>query len=182
MDCTMRKLRLSPFLTSILAGIFLLTVDPSVGLDRQPNADYHARRQALAKTVGGMVVLFAPRESEGPSDLYGFRQEDNFYYLSGVGEPGVALLIAPAVEGTSDKPGQPYTEILFLPPRNLTQEKWTGPKLGPENPEASKLTGFEHVQDMAKLPEEVMKLSSGARPVVYTDVASHDQSSASDEL
>src|SRR5580693_8795785 len=179
MDCTMRKLRLSPFLASILAGIFLLTVDPSVALDRQPNGDYHARREALARKVGGMVVLFAPMESEGPNDLYGFRQEDNFYYLSGLSEPGVALLIAPAVEGTSDKPAQPYTEILFLPPRNLTQEKWTGPKLGPENPEASKVTGFDHVQDMAKLPEDVMKLSTGARPVVYTDVASHDQISAS---
>ena len=175
----MRKLRLSLFLTSILASIFLLTVDASVALDRQPNADYHARRQALARKVGGMVVLFAPLESEGPNDLYGFRQEDNFYYLSGLSEPGVALLIAPAVEGTSDKPAQPYTEILFLPPRNLTQEKWTGPKLGPENPEASKVTGFDHVQDMAKLPEEVLKLSTGARPVVYTDVASHGQSSAS---
>src|ERR1700729_2226738 len=181
MDCTMRKLRLSPFLASILAGIFLLTVDASVALDRQPNADYHARREALARKVGGMVVLFAPMESEGPNDLYGFRQEDNFYYLSGLGEPGVALLIAPAVEGTSDKPAQPYTEILFLPPRNLTQEKWTGPKLGPENPEASKVTGFDHVQDMAKLPEDVMKLSTGTRPVVYTDVASHDQRSASAE-
>src|ERR1700721_3364241 len=175
----MRKLRLSPFLASILAGIFLLTVDPSVALDRQPNGDYHARREALARKVGGMVVLFAPMESEGPNDLYGFRQEDNFYYLSGLGEPAVALLIAPAVEGPSDKPAQPYTEILFLPPRNLTQEKWTGPKLGPEKPEASKVTGFDHVQDMAKLPEDVMKLSSGARPVVYTDVAAHDQSSAS---
>lgn len=177
----MRKLRLSLFLTSILTSIFLLTVDPGVALDRQPNADYHARREALARKVGGMVVLFAPRESEGPNDLYGFRQEDNFYYLSGLSEPGVALLIAPAVEGTSDKPAQAYTEILFLPPRNLTQEKWTGPKLGPENPEASKVTGFDHVQDMAKLPEDVMKLSTGARPVVYTDVAAQDQSSASSQ-
>jgi len=29
-------------------------------------------------------------ESEGPNDLYGFRQEDNFYYLSGLTEPGSA--------------------------------------------------------------------------------------------
>ncbi len=138
----MRKLRLSPFLASILAGIFLLTVDPSVALDRQPNGDYHARREALARKVGGMVVLFAPMESEGPNDLYGFRQEDNFYYLSGLGEPGVALLIAPAVEGTSDKPAQPYTEILFLPPRAQSDAgRRTGPKLlHPENPEASKLS------------------------------------------
>src|SRR3984885_2520808 len=176
----MRRPRSSFFLANLVTVSFLLHAGAAAfALDRQPNSDYHARREALARKVGGVVVLFAPMESEGPNDLYGFRQEDNFYYLSGLGEPGVALLIAPAVEGTSDKPAQPYTEILFLPPRNLTQEKWTGPKLGPENPEASKVTGFDHVQDMAKLPEDVMELSTGARQVVYTDVASHDQSSAS---
>src|ERR1700723_1569096 len=179
MDCTMRKLRLSVFPVSILASIFLLTVDPSLALDRQPNADYHARREALARKVGGMVVLFAPLESEGPNDLYGFRQEDNFYYRSGLSEPGVALLIAPAVEGTSDKPAQPYTEILFLPPRNLTQEKWTGPKLGAENPEAPKITGFEHVEDMGQLPNDVGRYVSGAHPVLYTDVDADGEASAS---
>jgi len=129
--------------------------------------------------VGGVVVLFAPMESEGPNDLYGFRQEDNFYYLSGLTEPGAALLIAPIVE--ADASSHSYTEILFLAPRNLIQEKWTGPKLGPENPEAPKITGFDRVEDMTKLPEDVMKSTSGARPVIYTDVASHGQTSASTE-
>jgi Xaa-Pro aminopeptidase len=118
-------------------------------------------------------------ESEGPNDLYGFRQEDNFYYLSGLTEPGAALLIAPIVE--ADASSHSYTEILFLAPRNLIQEKWTGPKLGPENPEAPKITGFDRVEDMTKLPEDVMKSTSGARPVIYTDVASHGQTSASTE-
>jgi len=34
---------------------------------------------------------------------------------------------------------------------------------------------------MTKLPEDVMKSTSGARPVIYTDVASHGQTSASTE-
>ncbi|MFZ0771680.1 MAG: Xaa-Pro peptidase family protein [Candidatus Sulfotelmatobacter sp.] len=178
----MRKPQLSFFLAGFFAGLFLLLASAlSAALDRQPNSDYHARREALARKVGGVVVLFAPMESEGPNDLYGFRQEDNFYYLSGSTEPGAALLIAPAAEAKGDKPAHPYTEILFLPPRNLIQEKWTGPKLGPENPDAPKLTGFDRVEDMAKLPAEVMKVASGARPVVYTDVASHGQTSASTE-
>jgi Xaa-Pro aminopeptidase len=183
MDYTMRKPQLSFFLAGFLAGIFLLLASAtSFTLDRQPNSDYHVRREALAEKAGGVIVLFAPMESEGPNDLYGFRQEDNFYYLSGLTEPGAALLIAPDAEGKADKPAHSYTEILFLPARNLTQEKWTGPKLGPENPEAPKITGFDHVEDMAKLPEEVIKLvSSGAHPPIYTDVASHDQSSASAE-
>jgi Xaa-Pro aminopeptidase len=183
MDCLMRKPQLSSLLTTLLASFFVLFANgSSVALDRQPNVDYHARREALAKKVGGVIVLFAPMESEGPNDLYGFRQEDNFYYLSGLTEPGSALLIAPSAEGRADEPAHPYTETLFLPPRNLTQEKWTGPKLGPENPEASKITGFDHVEDMAKLPGEVVKLVPPDRhPVVYTDVASRDQTSASTE-
>jgi len=176
----MRKPQLS-FLPAVLVASLLLLVAsaPSGALDRQPNSDYHARREALAKKVGGVVVLFAPMEAEGPNDLYGFRQEDNFYYLSGLTEPGVALLIAPAAEAKADAPARSYTEILFLPPRNLKQERWTGPKLGPENSDAPKITGFDRVEDMARLPEEVMKSISGAGPVVYTDVAEHDQTSAS---
>ena len=115
-------------------------------------------------------------ENEGPNDLYGFRQEDNFYYLSGLTEPGAALLIAPAAESNKDNPGHSYTEILFLPTRNLTQEKWTGPKLGPENPDAPKITGFDRVEDMANFPKRWLRLFLPAyAPVIYTDVASRDQ-------
>ena len=139
----MRKLQSSFFLASFLSGIFLLaTAASSFAFDRQPNSDYHARREALARKVGGVVVLFSATENDGPNDLYGFRQDDNFFYLSGSIEPGVALLIASAADAQGDKPARAYTEILFLPPRNLTQEKWTGPKLGAENPEAPSITGF----------------------------------------
>jgi Xaa-Pro aminopeptidase len=161
-----------------LAG-FLLIVACSLGnaFDRQPNADYHARREALAKKAGGVVVLFAPLE--GRDAVYGFRQDDDFYYLSGMTEPGVALLIAPAVEAKGDSPARAYTEILFLPPHNLRLEKFTGPKLGAENPEASKITGFDHVDEMGKLPEEVSKiLAVGGRPVIYTDVASQGEATS----
>jgi len=162
---------------------FLLIVACSLGsaFDRQPNADYHARREALAKKAGGVVVLFAPLESRDA--VYSFRQDDNFYYLSGITEPGVALLIAPAVEAKEDSPARAYTEILFLPPHNLRLEKFTGPKLGAENPDASKITGFERVDEMGKLPEEVSRvLAVGGRPVIYTDVASQgEEPSASTE-
>jgi Xaa-Pro aminopeptidase len=180
MDSTMRKLQSSFFLSGIFAGLFLIaSAESSFALDRQPNSDYHARREALAKKVGGVVVLFAATENDGPNDLYGFRQDDNFYYLSGMSEPGSALLIAPAAEAKGDAPARAYTEILFLPPRNLIQEKWTGPKLGPENPEAPKITGFDHVEDMGQLPNNVGRYLAGARPALYTDVASHGEASAS---
>src|SRR5437660_2016790 len=123
-------LRRSILVLLIFAGL------PAPATERQKNSDYRDRRVALSKLMeGGTLVLFAPLEAEGQNDLYGFRQEDNFYYLTGWTEPGAAILISPAAGST------PYTEILFLAEHNLTQEKWTGPKLGPENPEAPKMTG-----------------------------------------
>lgn len=174
----MPKPRRFPYL--LIPFVFLMIAcATSAAIERQPNSDYHARRQALAKKTGGVAVLFAPMESDGPNEIYGFRQDDNFYYLSGLTEPGAAVLIAAPVEAKADTPARAYTEVLFLPARNLTQEKWTGPKLGPEDSDAAKITGFDRVVDMARLPEEVTKLLSGARPAVYTDIAEHDQTSAS---
>jgi Xaa-Pro aminopeptidase len=172
----MRKVQVSFFFFSLIVAASFCAA-----LDRQPNADYHARREALAKKSPGVIVLFAPMENSAGDATHGFRQDDNFYYLSGLTEPGTALLIASAEETKGDVPARPYTEILFLPARNLIQEKWTGPKLGPENPDASKITGFDRVAEMGTLPDEVGKLLTGGRPVVYTDVASHGEASASAE-
>src|SRR3981081_4055508 len=124
----------------------------ATALDRQPHADYRARREALVKKAAGVIVLFAPLEAA--DEVYGFRQEDNFFYLSGVTEPGAALLIVSSAEAKADSPARSYAEMLFLPPRNLTQEKWTGPKLGPENPDAAKITGFDRGQHTGKTPNE----------------------------
>jgi len=148
-------------------------------LDRQPNSDYRARRQALAaKSNGGAVLLFAPQESDGPNDLYGYRPDNAFFYLSGWTEPGAALLIV-AAGSKSDSPQTPYTEILFLPAHNTVQEKWTGPKLGAENPDAAKITGFDHVEMLDDLRGELVKLLPRPRATVYTDVPAYGEASNS---
>src|SRR5437660_200541 len=144
--------------------IVVLAASLAPAMERQNGADYRARRVALAKLMeGGSLVLFAGTEAEGPNDLYGFRQNDNFYYLTGWSEPGAALLISPASDSHA------YTEVLFLPEHNLTQEKWTGPKLGPENPNAPRTTGFDHVQALDKMHEELVKVLPQPRATVFTD-------------
>src|SRR5712671_4762138 len=108
-DYTMHKLHW--LLTSVFTVLFLLAAgEPCLAIERQPNADYHARREALAKKAGGVVVLFAATENDGPNDIYGFRQDDNFFYLSGLREPGSALLIASAAEAKNDAPARTYSE------------------------------------------------------------------------
>src|SRR2546429_54886 len=96
-------------------------------LEHQPNADYHARREALAKkTNGNVVVLFAPMEAEGPNAIFGFHQDENFYYLSGWPDPGAALLIAPAVEATrSEEHTSELQSRLHLVCRLLLEKKKT---------------------------------------------------------
>jgi len=169
-------------LPALLLALLFPLVIPASALDRQPNADYRARRVALSgKTNGGAVVLFAAVEAEGPNDLYGFRQDNNFYYLTGLNEPGAALLIAPEIAGETgrDSAPRPYTEILFLPGRNHSQEKWTGPKLGPEDPEARKLTGFDRVEALDKLREELVRVLPQPHATVYSDLPAFQQGSAS---
>ena len=153
----------------------------SAALDRQPSSDYHARREKLAaKLDGGIALLFAPPEAEGPNDLYGYRPDDNFYYLTGWPEPGAAVLIASAREAKGENAARSYTEILFLPKRNFSQEKWTGAKLGADNPKAAQLTGFDRVESLDDLRDELVKLVP-IRSTIFTDVPAAGQISNSEK-
>jgi Xaa-Pro aminopeptidase len=49
-------------------------------------------------------------------------------------------------------------------------ERFTGPKLAADDPQAPKLTGFERVEEMSQLPQELSKLISVAQPIVYTEL------------
>jgi Xaa-Pro aminopeptidase len=158
--------------------VWLVVTQVGRALDRQPNPVYHMRRQTLAaKANGGAVLLFAPNEVEGPNDLYGYRPENNFFYLTGSSEPGAAMLIVPA----SGDGNQAYTEILFLAAHNLSQEKWTGPKLAADSPDAKKLTGFDQVEAIDDLRNELVRLLGAVRGAVYTDVPSYGNVSNSSE-
>jgi Xaa-Pro aminopeptidase len=158
----------------------LLLGQLSWALQRQPNADYRARREALAaKLNGGVALLFAPNESEGPNDIYGYHADSNFYYLTGWPEPGGAVLIAGAAEATEKSPARPYTEIFFLPPHNKSQEKWTGPKLGPEDANAIKITGFDHVEVLDRMRDELVRVLASGKATVYTDLPAYEETSNS---
>src|SRR5664279_2911217 len=175
----------STFNRNLLMYLFIFTLVVGLGgdclaLDRQPNADYRARRMALAqKMSGGVAILFAGTEAEGPNAVYGFRQENNFYYLSGWTEPGAALVIVSAVTAKENVAPRPYTEILFLPIHNVVQEKWTGPKLGADNPQAPAITGFDRVDNLDRMPAELARILGNGPALIYVDQSQNGEPSPS---
>jgi Xaa-Pro aminopeptidase len=165
----------------VLVCLLLLACVWVHALERQPNSDYRARRQKLAvKLNGGIALVFAPPETEGPNDVYGYFADPNFYYLTGWSEPGAALLVAGAATANDKTAARPYTEILFLPSRNYSQEQWTGAKLGPENSDAARLTGVDRVESLDDMRTELVKLFPAHGTTIYTDVPAAGEASNSE--
>jgi Xaa-Pro aminopeptidase len=102
--------------------------EPAGAADLQQ--EYRRRRDALAAqlTDGVILALGAP---EPRHDYLTFYQEPSFYYLTGLGEPGAALLIV--------KRGGTVTTTMFVQPRIPVQEVWSGARLGTEG--VARLTG-----------------------------------------
>ena len=124
---------------------------PLLALTRQPASDYRARRVHLAEKLnGGSAVLFAAGQSQ--LDFMPYRQDPDFYYLTGWNEPGAALFIQSATAADNRNQARPYREILFLPTRNMRTERYTGAKLGADTPGAAASAGIDEVKNMTELP------------------------------
>ena len=170
-------------LLTVLCTMISLSLLASA-LDRQPGSDYHARREKLAaKLDGGVALVFAPPEAEGPNAIYGYRPDNNFYYLTGWPEPGAALLVVSAREAKDNNPARSYGEVLFLPSRNYSEERWTGPKLGPENAKAAQLTGVDRVESLDHMRDQMVSLFPDRGVKIYTDIpTSGDDSNSTEPL
>src|ERR1700744_322953 len=136
--------------------LILLAAQLTYALDSVPRGEYHQRRVKLAsKLHGGAAIVFAAHE---PSMEYqDYRQDEDFYYLTGSNEPGGALLVIGDGPSTTTRlgtavPAHTYREILFLPTRNLVLEKYTGEKTDAATPDATKLLAVNEVMPLSELP------------------------------
>jgi Xaa-Pro aminopeptidase len=119
---------------------------------------YAARRAAVRdKLQDGLVVLFGTTEGAGSESFTAFRQESNFFYLTGLAEPGGVLLLAPRREAAGA--AQTAGEILFLPARNPREEAWTGPQLDPKDPATAASLGVTAVREADALEDELGRYS-----------------------
>jgi Xaa-Pro aminopeptidase len=136
--------------------VLLIAAQMAHALDSVPKAEYRQRRVKLAAQLhGGSALIVAAHEP--PLEYQDYRQDEDFFYLTGSIEPGGALLLigdGPAVTtrlGTV-VPAHTYREILFLPTRNPVREKYTGAKTDAATPGAQEMLGVDEVMALTSLP------------------------------
>jgi len=164
--------RLSVFFVAALA--FLCSAQPTPAQqrrEREANSVYAARRAKLAAQIDSPILLWGFTGREESSQAYVFAQEENFYYLTGHNEEAAGLVIMPAARNT--KGAVPVTswdgpqEILFLPPKNPSKEKWNGLRMSPSDPGIQSRTGFASVQPFPEMRATLEKLAK-LYPTIYT--------------
>ncbi|WP_433743513.1 aminopeptidase P family protein [Falsibacillus pallidus] len=95
-------------------------------------------RKRLAEVLPdeSITILFAGQAPYKTADeLYKFVPNRNFYYLTGVNEPNVALVIK--------KSGNEIKETLYIEKADPVMEKWVGKTVSEE--EAKDISGIDHV-------------------------------------
>ncbi|MGC2398391.1 MAG: aminopeptidase P N-terminal domain-containing protein [Acidobacteriaceae bacterium] len=135
--------------------VLFLATQAAYTLDSVPKAEYRERRVKLGAALhGGSALIFAAHEP--PMEYQDYRQDEDFYYLTGSTEPGGALLIIGDGPATTTRLGaispQAYREILFLPMRDRIHEKYTGAKMDAATPGVTQTLGVSEVMSLASLP------------------------------
>jgi len=120
---------------------------------------YAARREAFVHQMGEGVAIFpaAPLSIRSHDTEYRYRQDNDFYYLTGFPEPEALCLLSP----------QHATErfILFVRPRDKNREVWTGRRFGAER--AKEIFGADVTYTIDKLDEILPQHLATAEKVYY---------------
>src|SRR4051812_23569520 len=121
----------------------------------------HADRRArLAELLGprAALVLASPAEQLRNGDVhYKFRQDSDILYLTGFEEPGAVVVFRP------DHPRTPF--VMFVRPRNPSEETWTGRRAGVEGAVAR--FGADAAFPAGELEARVLELLGGVDDVHF---------------
>ena len=104
-----------------------------------------------------LVLPAAPERFRSKDTTYPYRQDSDFWYLSGFAEPEAVLVLVPG-----RKHGE---QLLFCRERDADREAWDGPRAGPEG--AVERFGMDDAYPIADLDEILPGLLEGRRRVYY---------------
>lgn len=127
---------------------------------QKANAMFARRRKQLMRIAGDdaiLVLAAAPERIRSRDTHYPYRQDSDFWYLTGFEEPSAVLVLVP---------GRKHGEaLLFCRERDLEREGWDGPRLGPER--ACEVLGFDDAYPIDDLDDILPGLLEGRTRAYY---------------
>ena len=128
-------------------------------------SEYQRRRAQLMKLMapGAIAVLPSSHVQYRNRDTeHLFRQNSDFYYLTGFDEPNAVLVLAP---------GREHGEvILFCQERDEAHERWTGERMGTER--ATQMLGVDDAFPIGDIGDILPGLLEG-RERIYANLGEH---------
>jgi len=128
------------------------SAQPPLFTDSLPASEFGGRRARVMEQIGDAAVIIQGT-TEIPAYLK-FRQNNQFFYLTGVEVPRAILVID----------GRAKTSTLFLNPRDERAERSEGPVLAP-GPEAEKRTGMTRVLPRSEFGSVLAQLGGAGRTI-----------------
>jgi Xaa-Pro aminopeptidase len=124
------------------------------------HAMFARRRKQLMRIAGDEAILVlaaAPERIRSRDTHYPYRQDSDFWYLTGFEEPSAVLVLVP---------GRAHGEaLLFCRERDPEREGWDGPRLGPER--ACEALGFDDAYPIDDLDDILPGLLEGRTRAYY---------------
>ena len=120
---------------------------------------YQQRRDALMPAIGQGTAVFAsaPMAVMHNDVEHTFRQDSDFYYLTGFDEPGAVAVLAPHHEE--------HRFVLFVRPNDREKEIWSGRRLGVDA--AKERLGADEVFPIHELDEKLPEYLQGGDRLYY---------------
>jgi len=122
-------------------------------------SEYRQRREHLMAKIGSGTAIFrsAPAAVMHNDVEYSYRQDSDFFYLTGFNEAQAVAVLAPHHEE--------HKFLLFVQPKNLEKETWHGYRAGVEG--AKDLYGADEAFPIAELAEKLPKYLEKADRIYY---------------
>lgn len=130
-------------------------------LDSSELKYFTARRTKLLNQVEKNSIVIIPGNSEvlrNGDAHYSFRQDSNFYYLTGFAEPDSLALLIKEQDGS-------HKYILFVRPRDPAKEQWDGLRAGLEG--AKSQFNADESYDIADLETTIVNYIKNRAKIYY---------------
>lgn len=138
-----------------------------------PTSYFISNRQNLKKCLGDnyLVILAAGRPPRRTADEdYRFFANRNFFYVTGIEQKESILLLF--------RSGDQQREILFIPPRDAMDERWTGRRLGLD--EAAAQSGLAEIEYLSTYEGILTDLLTKQNTRIWVDQSA--QNAQADEI